>query len=230
MKTYKQFIKENDEFIVSLLDVENSLKGVFLDTKVSSVSTVYEEDDKTKQLKLIMTVNNLFYDKTDILHTKFIFIVDDKKRKLLENKFFYLYDINCNFKEVNFDDTEDLDRKLNKIVNDRDFGEDIKNLSDINITLATDVNNWLKENGVETLSIYTITYSPIVDNIPCESLSFKFDMNIDDERNVELRIKKINDKKYNYTFKEGDWFYDVEITDIKGTVQTIGETIKNHII
>jgi len=229
---YSDFLKlyEQQESIISLSEVEKIIKNVFNDTKVSSVSTIYEKDDKTGELKLVITINNLFYEKTDILHTKFVFIVDDGKRKLLKNKFFYLYDINCNYKEIDFDDADNLEMKLNKIVNNRDFGKDIKELSDINITSAVDVNQWLEENNVDGISIYSITYHPIMDNVPCESLSFKFEINLDDTRFIELRMKKNDDKDYTFTFKEGDWFHDVTINDVKGMIQVIGETIKNHIV
>jgi hypothetical protein len=229
MKTFEQFIREQKEYIVSLLDVENVIKNVFDDTKVSSVSTLYEKDEKKGELKLILTINNLFFEKTDILHTKFVFLVDDDKTKLLKNKFYYLYDINCDYKEVKFDDINDLENKLNEIINDRDFGQDIKDLSDINVTISGDVNEWLKENDVVDISIYSITYTPIVDNMPCESLSFKFEINVDDERVIELRLRKIKENDYKFTFKEGEWFHDVTVTDVKAMVQTIGETLKNHI-
>jgi len=229
VKTYNEFINEQSDFIVGLSDIERVVKEIFNDTKVSSVSTVYEEDKKTKELKLVITINNLFYEKTDVLHTRFVFFVDDKKTKLIKNKFFYLYDINCDYREVDFEDVAHLETQLNGIIDKREFGKDITELSDINVTIAGDVNKWLEENDVDGISIYSITYHPIVDNMPCESLSFKFEINVDDERLIELRIKKLKDHEYKFTFKEGDWFHDVTITDIKGMVQTIGETIKNHI-
>lgn len=229
---YLDFLKlyEQQESIIGLSEIEQIIKDIFDDTKVSSVSTIYEKDDDTNELKLIITINNLFYEKTNILHTKIIFLVDDNKRKLLKNKFFYLYDINCDYKEVNFDDVEDLKSKLNVIIDKRDFGKDVIELSDINVTIAGDVNEWLGENNVDDISIYSITYHPIMDNIPCESLSFKFEINLDDSRFIELRLRKTEDKEYKFTFKEGEWFHDVIITDIKGMVQIIGETIKNHIV
>lgn len=229
MKNYREFINENNSVVISLADVDRIIKKVFDETKVSSVSSVYETDEESGNLKLVITVNNLFYEETDILHTKFVFFVDDNKHKLLENKMYYLYDINCNYKEVNFDGLENFELKLFKIVNERDFGNDIKNLSDINITIALELNKWLEENDVEDISIYSVTYHPILDNIPCKSLSFKFDINIDDSRSIELRIKKNKDNDFKFTFKENDWFHDVEVTNIKAMVQTIGETIKNHI-
>ncbi len=228
---YSNFLKlyEQQESIISLSDVETVIKSIFNDTKVSSASTIYEKDEKTGELKLIITINNLFYEQTDILHTKFVFLVDDDKRKLLKNKFFYLYDINCNYKEIDFSDANNLEIKINTIINNRDFGKDIKELSDINITSAVKVNKWLQENKVDNISIYSITYHPIMDNIPCKSLSFKFEINLDDTKFIELRLKK-NEKDYTFTFKDGDWFHKVTIDDIKGMVQVIGETLKNHIV
>jgi hypothetical protein len=228
---YLDFLKlyEQQESFISLSEIEKVIKNIFNDTKVSSVSTVYEKDKDTGELKLVITINNLFYEKTDVLHTRFVFLVDNGKTKLLKNKFFYLYDINCDYREVDFDDVEHLETKLNGIIDKRDFGKDITELSDINVTIAGDINEWLEENEVDGISIYSIAYHPIVDNMPCESLSFKFEINLDDERLIELRLKKLKDHEYKFTFKEGDWFHDVTITDIKGMVQTIGETIKNHI-
>jgi len=229
---YTDFLKiyEQQGSFISLSELEKLIKTVFNDTKVSSVTTVYEKDKKSGELKLVLTINNLFYEKTDVLHTKFVFLVDDKKTKLLKNKFFYLYDINCIFKEVVFEDIDHLETKINGIIDNREFGNDIKELSDITVTISGDVNEWLEENDVDGISIYSITYHPIVDNMPCKSLTFKFEINLDDERLIELRMKKIKDNEYKFTFKEGKWFHDVTITDIKGLVQTIGETLKNHII
>jgi hypothetical protein len=228
---YSDFLKLNEqqESIIGLSEVEKVIKNIFNDTKVSSASTIYEKDKKTGELKLIVTINNLFYERTDILHTKFVFFVDDQKRQLLKNKFFYLYDINCDYKEVEFEDADNLETKINTIINNKEFGKDIKELSDINITIAVEVNKWLEENEVDNISIYSITYHPIMDNIPCESLSFKFEINLSDSRFVEMRLKK-NKDDYTFTFKEGNWFHDVTIDDIKGMVQVIGETIKNHIV
>jgi len=228
---YSDFLKlyEQQESIISLAEIEKVIKNVFNDTKVSSVSTVYETDKKTKELKLVITINNLFYEKTNVLHTKIVFFVDDGKKGLLRNKFYYLYDINCDYREVDFDDSDNLETKLNKIIDQRDFGKDISDLSDINVTMAGDVNDWLQKNDVDNISIYSITYHPIMDNMPCESLSFKFEINLDDSRFIEMRFRKLNDKKYELTFIEGDWFHDETIPDVKALVQTIGETLKNNI-
>lgn len=230
---YLDFIKLNEkkeDLLISLVDIEKLIKNIFDGAKVSSVDTVYEKNEKSDNLNLIITINNLFYNRTNILHTKLIFNIDNDKTKLIDNNFSYLHDINCNFKEVTFSSIDDIDNKLNELLNERRFGEDIKELSDISIRMSTLVNEWLEENDIEDISIYNISYTPIVDNMPCESLSFHFDINVDDSRNIELRFRKISNNEYKLTFKEGDWFHDVSIPNVKAIIKTIGETLKNYIV
>ena len=226
---YNNFLKiyEKKNFIMSLSDVNDIIKNVFGDTKVSSVSTVYEVEDGIT--KLIITINNLFYEETNIIHTKFIFYTDDKK-KLSQNYLHYQYDINCNYKKVVFDDLDELEEKLTNIITERKFGRDIKILSDLSVILSTRVNELLREDDIVDLSIYTISYIPIVDNTPCDSLTFRFDINIDDIRFIKMIIKKIDKEEYKITFSENDWFLDKTITSLKAIPYTIIEMIKNYII
>lgn len=227
---YNDFLKlyEKNTLPTSLFDVENVIENVFSEAKVSSVNSVYEkEEDVTK---LVITINNLFHEETNIIHTKFIFYVDDKKSKLIENHFHYLYDINCNFRKIKFDDSIQLEDKLNNIVEKRKFGENLKTISDLSVTLASDVNQLLSEIDIVELSIYTITYKPIVDNIPCDSLSFHFDINIDDTRNIKMIVKKLEDEEYDVTFNENDWFENIKINNLGAIPQTITKMIKNYII
>jgi hypothetical protein len=227
---YSDFLKiyEKKDFIISLSDIENIIKNIFSETKVSSVSTLYEQEDNIN--KLIITINNLFYEETNIIHTKFIFYTDKKKRKLSDNYLHYHYDINCNYKKIDFLDLTELEEKLNDVIDNRKFGKDLKILSDLSITLATDVNKRLSENNITNISIYTITYVPIVDAVPCDSLTFRFDINIDDTRFIKMIVKKIDKDEYKITFNENDWFEDIKIGSLKAIPQTITEMIKNYIV
>jgi hypothetical protein len=229
VKNYNSFIKlnEGNDIIIGLFDLNRIIEEIFSDTKVSSVDTSYvNEDDMTK---LLITINNLFYDETNIIHTKFVFYVDDKKRKLVHNYFYYQYDINCNYKRVDFDSIPQLKEKIQLILDDKKFGDDIKILSDLSVTLSTNVNELLKENDINDLSIYSIIYKPIVDQVPCESLTFQFDINIDDIRFIKMIIKKIEDNDYKITFNENDWFNDINIDSLKSIPQTISDMIKKYV-
>ena len=86
------------------------------------------------------------------------------------------------------------------------------------------------ENKIDTLSIYSINYKPLVDNIPCESLFFRFEINIEDSRFIELNIKKNKDGEFKLSFNKGEWFHHVFLEDLYGIVQVIGETIKNYLL
>jgi len=233
MKTkYLDFLNlnENKHSVIGLSEVEKSFKIVFDETKVSSVKSLFDVNEDTDETKLIISINNLFFEETNILYTKFIFFVNKDKTKLVKNKFHYLYDINCKFKEVLFNDIIELQLELSKILSTESFGKDIKELSDISVSMTTKTNEWLRNNKIDSISLYNIKYQPLVDNIPCDSLFFRFELNIEDSRFIELNIRKIDKNEYKLSFNEGEWFYDVTIDSINGIIQTIGETIKNYLI
>ena len=227
---YVDFMKlnESEGSIISLREVDDVIKNVFSDTKVSSVSTLYETENGEN--KLIITINNLFYEETNIIHTKFVFYTDDKKKGLDKNHFHYQYDINCIYKRVDFENIEELEIKLKDVIDKRKFGRDIKILSDLSVTLASNVNKLLEDKDITSISIYTITYIPIVDAVPCDSLTFRFDINIDDTRFIKMIIKKVDKDEFRITFSENDWFEDVTIGSLKAIPQTITEMIKNHVL
>lgn len=229
MKTYEEFINESNEDAISLSEVNDVIENIFSDNKVSSVNSVYEKQ-KDGNLKLVITINNMFYEKTNIIHNKIVFDTDKGKRGLIGNHFYYLYDLNCKFKKVMFSDTDDLSKKLSNVFNNKKFGEDLISLSDLAVTLNSRVNTWLVKNNIKNLSIYSITYSPIVDNVPCDAMTFTFDINIHDIRHIKMIVKKVSDNDFNVSFNEGDWFNDVNIDTLKALPKTIGKMIKNYIV
>jgi hypothetical protein len=230
MKKYKNFLKilEQSNYIVSLYELNNLIKKIFDDNKVSSVKIVH---DKVKNgYSLIVTINNLFYEKTNIIYTKLIFNINDDKTKLRNDHFYYLYDINCIFKKVKFGDSIDLESKLKDIFDNKKFGDDIIKLSDLNVKLTILVNEWLEKENINSVSLFGINYNPMVDNIPCDSMSFNFDININDTRIIKMLIRKINTDEFKITFSENDWFYDTSTNDLESIPQTIGEMVKNYIL
>jgi len=230
MKTkYNEFLKiyEGNNSIISISDVKNVISNIFSDTKVSSVGTLYEKEGDEN--KFIITINNLFYEETNIIHTKFVFYTDESKKKLSNNYFHYMYNINCNYKEVTFEDITELETNIKNIIDNRKFGGDLKVLSDLSVTMSNSVDKLLREKDITDLSIYSITYVPVVDTVPCDSLTFRFDINIDDTRFIKMIIKKIQKGEYRITFSENEWFKDVTIGSLKAIPQTITEMIKNHI-
>lgn len=226
--TFSDFISLNENnSIISLIDLENLIGKVFTDTKIQSIKTLYEKTDDG--LKFVISINNLFSGKSNILHTKFIFYTDDKKTKLINNSFKYLYDINCDYKDVQFDDIIQLEEVINNIIENKEFGYDIINISNIYVTMATDINKSLKNSDIANTSVYNVEYTPLVDIIPCQSFSFNFKLNINDTIEIKLNIKKVSKSEYKYSFKNNDWFEDITKSDIKGTIDTIIEVLKKYI-
>lgn len=223
---YKDYIKENMTSKITLEQVIIFIKDFFNDDKVSYIDWVYEKDEK--YTKLVIIINNLFYNDVNIFYTKLIFYVDKTKTILVRDKFSYLYDINCNFKKIYFNTFDDLKDKFTTIFNDRQFGDDIKYLSDFNTSPSTFINEWLTENDVTNFSVFNIEFKPDVKIIPCESLYFKFNINIEDKTYIDLIIKKI-DGKYKFIFNINDKELEVEKDDIKNIVEVIGQTLKNNI-
>ena len=154
MKKYLEFLKLNEEKnnLITISEIEKAFKEVFDESKVSSVKTLYEKDNENNLNKLIITINNLFYDDINIIFTKFVFLVDEKKEKLVKNSFNYLYDINTDFKKINFNDIEDLKLELQYIIKNEKFGSDIIKLSDLDVHMASNVDKWLRgrlENQIQ---------------------------------------------------------------------------------
>lgn len=227
---YLDFLKmnENNNIIISIAEIEKIFKTVFDDTKVTSVKTFFDNIDG--DIKLIISINNLYYDRTNIIYTKFIFNVDKTKEKIVNNECSYLYDINKHYRTFKFNNTDELQKKLDSILNKEDFGKDIKNLSDMNVRMTTLINEWFSQNKIETISVYNVKYTPLVDNMKSDSLFFKFEINIKDSEIIELSIRKIKDNEFKLTFQKGEDFQNVTISDIRGAIQTIGETIKKYLI
>lgn len=222
---YLDFLKlnESNNIIISIAEIEKVFESVFDDTKVTSVKTFFDNG------KLIISINNLYYDRTNIMYTKFIFNVDKTKEKLIDNEFLYLYDINDNYRKIIFNSTDELKSKLNNILEKEKFGDDIKNLSDMNVQMTTLINEWFSQNKIDNISVYNVKYTPLVDNMKSDSLFFKFEINVKDSDIIELSIRKINNE-FKLDFKKGDDFENVTISDIKGSIQTIGQTIKKYLM
>ena len=65
--------------------------------------------------------------------------------------------------------------------------------------------------------------------MPCKMLSFHFVLNVNNEEEVELFIKKEGKNDFIYTFTIGKDKVDIEKSDLSGLVQTVGETLKDNI-
>lgn len=210
-------------------DISDAIRMMFDETKLASIETVYEKIDNSDELKLILFFHNVFYNNTNVIYTKIIFITDKDKMILTNNNFTYLYDINCEYKKVEFDSVEDFKSKIKKIFDDKKFGTQIKALSDFIKNPSTLINKWLSDNGVTDKSVIGFKYEPKITIMPCKSLFFSFAINLNDRFDINLTIVKENSKTYNLTFKLNDKETSVDIRDLNMLSQEIGYYIKHKV-
>jgi hypothetical protein len=215
--------------IISIEDIEKAIKEIFGEAKIYNTNSVYESIDNSDNLKLVIFFNKLYYEQTSCLYTKLIFVSDPDKVNLSKNSFLYLYDINCIYQSVDFEDIENFKKKLSNIFNKEKFGKNIKILSKFVENPASLINNWLYENKVKNISVMGFKYDPKVDIVPCKSLSFSFALNINETEIIELTINKEGKGLYVYDFKFNDENIKIEKQNLDTLVETISNILKNKL-
>lgn len=214
---------------ILISDLENKIKSVFNSTKVLSVDSVYEKIDNSNDLKLVIFMNKVLYNDINIIYTKLIFIVNGDKSKLTKNYFTYLYDINCEYVRIEFEDLEDFSKKIQNIFKKKKFGDDIKILSKFIKSPAVLVNDWLNENEVSDLSVTGFKYEPKIKIMPCKSLFFSFTINLSNNQIIDLEIYKEKDSFYFFKFNILQKYFTVEQKNLNNLVSIVGDALKNKV-
>ena len=211
---------------ITIEDVEETIKKVFGDSDILNTESVYESiDGEDNKQKLVIFFNKVFGNHDSILYTKLIFIVDIDKINLVDNTFLYLYDIDCQYNNKQFEDLEELEDELSSIVKKSKFGPSIKILSKFIETPTFLINDWLKEHKVSEFSVSTIKYVPKVHIIPCKSLSLPFEIEIN---GVVIGLIITKNEKFNYTFNINNEYITILQNTLSNLVETIGNTLKNN--
>ena len=218
---------------VKISEIEEVFKEVFDEEKgvVNTIETIYEMSNKEDFLKLVISVHGLTTEDTSIIHTKFIFKTDLEKRNIIDNSFIYLYDINCIYHKIEFSTIIDLKKKIEDVVESKNFGEDLQILSDFIEAPAMFLNYYMKRAKITDYSIFDVEYEPKFKTTPCDKTTFDFKININDNYHMELSISKIDaddkDEKdtYRYQFRFMDEIETVEADTLKNLHYFIGSNI-----
>jgi hypothetical protein len=218
---------------IRIQELEQAFKEIFQDVegKVNSVDTVYEMSEKEDYYKLVISIHNLSVEETLIIHTKFIFKTDTEKQFVIEPSFLYLYDINCIYHKVDFDNVIDLKTKVEEVIKSNDFGEDIQILSDFIEAPAMFLNYYMKRSKITDYSIFDVEYSPRFKTTPCDKTTFDFKININNNYIIELSISKKQREKdedydtYKFRFKFLDEYKTVENDKLNNIHFTIGSNL-----
>ena len=220
--------------MVRIAEIEQTFKDIFEEEEglVQSVETTYEISGDEEFYKLVISIHGLSVEDTLIIHTKFIFKTDLEKRNIIDNSFIYLYDINCNYRKADFKNIVDLKNKVEDIIESNDFGEDIQILSDFIEAPAMFLNYYMRRAKITDYSIFDVKYEPKFKTTPCDSITFDFEIDINNNYKIDVSIYKIDRKSdekendtYRYQFKFMDDIETVENDTIRNIHFTIGSNI-----
>lgn len=215
---------------ISIEEIENAIKYVLKDAMVLNTNSVYEKIDGSDDMKLVIFFNKIFNKNSALLYTKLIFVVNHEKIDLVNNSFIYLYDLNCIYKNVDFEDIEDFKKKLKSIFKSQKFGKNLLILSEFIKSPALTINDWLKDNNVNELSVLGLKYDPKVSIMPCKSLFFSFEISLSNQQSMELTITKEREGKYIYNFKIDDRSITLEKNNLNTLIEVIGDVLKNNFV
>ena len=212
---------------IALKQVDTILKTIFDETKVQLLDSVYE---KSKDFyKLVFSVHSLDAEIDDdtntiIAHTKFIFRTNIEKTELIEKSFWYLKDINCVYSKVDFTDSEDLTEQLHRILNEKNFGHNLKGISNfISEAPSSSINDFLSKSEVNSFSVTSVQYNPILKMTPCKDITFDFDIQLDNgEHIIKLSIKK-DDDNFKFFYYINDKVEKLDSDDVSQLPQLIGD-------
>ena len=104
--------------MIKISEIEQTFKDVFQEEEglVQTLESVYELSEDEQFYKLVISLHNLSIKDTLIIHTKFIFKTDLKKTQIIDKSLIYLYDINCIYHKIDFNNVIDLKEKIEKIL------------------------------------------------------------------------------------------------------------------
>lgn len=203
---------------IKISEIEQSFKNIFDTEKgvVKSVDTVYEtpDPDKGDFLKLVITIQGISTEDTNIVHTKFIFKTNINKSEIIDNYFIYLYDINCIYHRIEFSNISDMEIKIKDIIESKKFGDSIIILSDFTESPALFLNYYMKRAKITDYSVFDVEYEPKFKTSKCSDTTFDFKININNNYNIDLSIQKIEGEEeekdtFKFQFKFMD---DIETT------------------
>jgi hypothetical protein len=219
--------------MIKISEVQEVFKGLFEGDEgvANSVETVHELSPDEDYYKMVVSIHGLETEDVSIIHTKFIFKVDLDKRRLLENSFIYLYDINCVYHKIEFGNIVECREKIEDIIESNDFGQDLQILSDFIEAPAMFLNYYMRRAKITDYSVFEVEYQPKFKIQPCDRTTFDFKLNINNNYDMELSISKVERVEeedvdvYKFQFRFMDDVETFETDTIKNVHFFIGDHI-----
>ena len=124
-----------------------------------------------------------------------------------------------------------MKKKIEDIIESKNFGEDLQILSDFIEAPAMFLNYYMRRDDITDYSIFDVEYEPKFKTTPCDKTTFDFNININNNYDMELSIHKIDrvDEEeldtYKFQFKFMDEIETFETDTIKNVHFFIGDHI-----
>jgi hypothetical protein len=218
---------------IKISEIEQVFKDVFVeeDGVVNTVESVYEMSRDEDFYKLVISIHGLSTQDTSIIHTKFIFKTDLDKRHIVDNSFIYLYDINCVYHKIEFTNVVDMKKKIEDIIESKNFGEDLQILSDFIEAPSMFLNYYMRRSNITDYSIFDVEYEPKFKTTPCDKTTFDFKININNNYHMDMSIHKVDkiDEEELDTYKFQFKFMDEIETFESDTIKNVHFFIGDHI-
>ena len=87
---------------------------------------------------------------------------------------------------------------------------------------------FIKDNKINELNVSSVRYNPKMYIMPCKSLHFSFNININNIE-IDFTLKKENNQNYLFSFNINDDTINKEKPNLKTLVETIGTILKNNL-
>lgn len=215
---------------ITWVDLQKGVKEIFADCRMESFKDVLEKD--RNGWNWILSFDLLESSTTLLIHTKFIFKLNEDKKKLRlnndKNEFLYLYDLNCKYRVQPFSDLINLKELIKDILMNDRFGENLLAVSAFMVSPAKAINKYFYENKVLGLSVFEVEYEPTSKIVPCKSLSIDFKFNVNNKIDVNLEVLKEGDTKFNLIFEHQDKRNEVEIDELNALSKTVAWYIQKN--
>lgn len=211
---------------MTIENLDKIIKETFEDKLVTNVETVWELSNDEKFYKLVISLHGVDSEDTIIVHTKFIFKFNKDKRETIENSFIYLYDINCQYKSIEFDDNNLSDKMLDIFYSNK-FGTDIKSLSDFLSNPVEELNVELNRMNIDKFSIFEVKYNPKYKIVPCKLINFDFDINVNNIYTFKTSISKVDKEDYRVSTQMKEFNEEDTINNLENIVDVISGQLIN---
>lgn len=212
---------------IKWVDLQNRIKILFSNSKVRKYDDILEKD--VNGWNWILSFDDLRTDTSLIIHTKFIFKLTDNKEFLRKNDFLYLKDLNCLYKIIRFDDLDEFEKSILKILKDNLFGNNLLELSKLLVEPEITINDYFFKQKMNNFSVFSFEYKPDNDIQPCQDLKLDFSFNINGSTDIIMKIIKEKKGKYNIIFTFGGKSWITELSELKDLVDLIYSFVKKNL-